>query len=115
MVRNGRRGHACLHAPNHSGCTARILRAAHSGPHHDTTRPCAEGRMTARVLSSGAMSLREWLANPELNKAPQVVIPRIAVAGRVTLLSGREKIGKSSLAGGVVSAASRGESVLGEP
>lgn len=59
--------------------------------------------------------LRDWLAHPEILQLPQITIPHVAVEGRVTLLSGREKIGKSTFAAGVVSAASRGDDVLGVP
>jgi hypothetical protein len=64
---------------------------------------------------AGGRLLSEWLENPELLLLPQITIPYVAVEGRVTLLSGREKIGKSTFAGGVFSAASRGGDVLGVP
>ena len=62
-----------------------------------------------------ARSLREWMVDPELLRPPRIILPHVAVEGRVTLLSGREKIGKSTFVGAVVAAASRGESVLGAP
>jgi hypothetical protein len=46
-------------------------------------------------------------------ESPEIVIPYLAVEGRVSLLSGREKIGKSTLAAGAASAASQGSDVLG--
>lgn len=64
---------------------------------------------------SSARLLRDWLANPELLQLPEITIPYLAVEGRVTLLSGREKIGKSTLVGCAVAAASRGERVLSAP
>ena len=62
---------------------------------------------------SGARLLSDWLSNPENLRQPEMVIPHIAVEGCVSLLSGREKIGKSTLAAGAVAAASRGDAVLG--
>lgn len=62
-----------------------------------------------------ARPLRSWLADPEALRPPCAVIPLLVVAGRVTLLSGREKIGKSTLVAGAVGAASRGDAVLGVP
>ncbi len=62
-----------------------------------------------------ARPLGDWMENPELLEEPQVVLPYVAVEGRVTLFSGREKIGKSSLVGGAVAQASRGDPVLGTP
>jgi hypothetical protein len=62
---------------------------------------------------SCARALREWLEDPEILRPPNVVIPHLAVEGRTTLLSGREKIGKSTLAAGALSAASRGDEVFG--
>ena len=62
---------------------------------------------------SSARSLRSWLEDPALLVAPALIIPHLAVEGRVTLLSGREKIGKSTLVACAVAAASRGEPVLG--
>ena len=73
-------------------------------------RDLAEQRTESR-----ARVLRDWLADPELLVPPQIIIPYCAVEGRVTLLSGREKIGKSTLAGCVVASASRGDAVLGLP
>jgi hypothetical protein len=60
-----------------------------------------------------ARRLRDWLTNPELLRAPRVVLPHIAHEGRVTLLSGREKIGKSTFVAGAVARASCNDSVLG--
>lgn len=62
---------------------------------------------------STARPLRDWLGDPEILRTPQVIIPHLAVEGRVTLLSGREKIGKSTLAACAASAASRSQDVLG--
>jgi RecA-family ATPase len=64
---------------------------------------------------STAHTLRDWLGDPEILKPPRVIVPHLAVEGRVTLLSGREKIGKSTLAAGAVAAASLGASWLGGP
>lgn len=60
-------------------------------------------------------SLAEVLANPGALALPRVVIPRLAWAGRVTLLAGREKLsGKSTLAAAGVAAATTGRAFLGE-
>jgi hypothetical protein len=67
------------------------------------------------ACESTARALGDWLADPEILRPPRVIIPHIAVEGRVTLLSGREKIGKSELLGYAVAAASRGVDVLGTP
>ena len=75
----------------------------------------ATGTLTPEPLVSSARPLRSWLADPELLRTPAAVIPHLAVSGRVTLLSGREKIGKSTLVAGAVATASRGDDVLGVP
>lgn len=60
-------------------------------------------------------SLAEVLANPGALALPHVIIPRLAWAGRVTLLAGREKLaGKSTLAAAGVAAATNGRPFLGE-
>ena len=66
-------------------------------------------------VASSARALRSWLTDPELLRPPVAVIPHLAIKGRVTLLSGREKIGKSTLVAGAVSAASLRQDVLGVP
>jgi hypothetical protein len=85
----------------------------------------AAAKRAIAMLEDGAMSpptsetpstarpLRSWLEDPELLRPPEIVIPHLAVEGRVSLLSGREKIGKSTLVAGAVTAASRGDEVLG--
>ena len=65
--------------------------------------------------TSTAHTLRDWLADPEILRPPCAVIPHLAITGRVTLLSGREKVGKSTLAACAVAAASRAEPVLAVP
>lgn len=64
---------------------------------------------------STARSLREWMLDAEILTPPVAVIPHIAIEGRVSLLSGKPKIGKTTLAAVAVAAASRGESFLGTP
>lgn len=72
--------------------------------------------MTAHETPTpGARPLGEWIADPALLVPPPMLIPYLAVAGRVSLFSGREKIGKSTLVAGAVAAASRGLNVLGVP
>lgn len=70
---------------------------------------------TTTVVESSARFLGDWLADTELLQPPEVVIPHLAVEGRASLVSGREKIGKTTLVAGAVGGASRGEPVLGTP
>lgn len=63
--------------------------------------------------TSTARTLGDWLHDPDILRPPAITVPHLAVEGRVTLLSGREKIGKSELLGYAVAAASRGADVLG--
>lgn len=66
-----------------------------------------------RTEPSTARTLRHWLADPAILTPPPIVVPHLAVEGRVSLLSGREKIGKSTLVGGAIADASQGRDVLG--
>lgn len=59
-------------------------------------------------------TLRELLENPETTELPPVVVPRLAWGERVTMLSAREKRGKSTLVAHGVAAASHGRAFLGE-
>ena len=80
----------------------------------ETPAPAAAPVRTIKPPAvSATRSLRELLTNPELLRAPEVVLPFLVVAGRVTLLSAREKCGKSTLVAHCVAAASRGDPVLG--
>jgi hypothetical protein len=54
-----------------------------------------------------ARPLSELLADPALLVEPVEVMPHLLVAGGVTLLSGREKTGKSTLVGYLVSQLTR--------
>jgi hypothetical protein len=59
-------------------------------------------------------TLRELYDRPELLEPPAMILPHgLALPGRVTLLSAREKAGKSTLAGQAVSALSKGDEFLG--
>jgi hypothetical protein len=60
------------------------------------------------------VSLADVLAHPERLQPPTAVIPGLAWAGRVTLLAGREKSGKSTLAAAACAVVSRGGYFLGE-
>lgn len=60
-----------------------------------------------------ARPLGEWLADPGILTPPKVLVPHLAVVGRVTLLSGREKVGKSSLIGQAVAQLSVGGELFG--
>lgn len=67
-------------------------------------------RLTLRVFS-----LAELLRDPTLTERPQALIPRLAWRGRTTLLSGREKAGKSTLIASLVARKSHGDPIFGEP
>jgi len=60
-------------------------------------------------------SLAEILADPAALDPPQPVVPRIAWRGRVSLLAGREKEGKSTLASAAAAAVTRGAAFLEGP
>ena len=68
-----------------------------------------------RARASTARTLADWLDEPDLLSPPAATIPHLVVKGRVTLLSGREKIGKSTLVASAVAAVSCGQNVLGVP
>jgi putative DNA primase/helicase len=59
--------------------------------------------------------LDELLENDSVMRPPPVIVPRLAWAGRSTLLAAREKAGKSTLAGYVTAAVANGSRFLGEP
>lgn len=58
-------------------------------------------------------SLADLLTNPSILQPPDIVVPRLAWAGRVTLLAAREKTGKSTLAAAGCAAVSWGHYHLG--
>jgi AAA domain-containing protein len=58
--------------------------------------------------------LKDLLARPELLTPPPIVLPRLAWAGRLTLLAAPEKSGKSTLVGQAVAALATGGEFLGE-
>ncbi|MBA3344986.1 MAG: AAA family ATPase [Gemmatimonadales bacterium] len=60
------------------------------------------------------LRLEDLLADPSLLEPPPVVIPRLAWAGRLTLLAAPEKSGKSTLVGQAVAAKATGGEFLGE-
>lgn len=62
---------------------------------------------------SRARTLGECLRDPALLRPPPVLVPYLAIDGRCTLLSGREKSGKSTLTAQLVADASSGRPVLG--
>jgi hypothetical protein len=59
--------------------------------------------------------LQELIQHPALLRPPPVVLPRLAYAGRSTLLAGREKSGKSTLLGQAAACLTTGQSFLDEP
>jgi putative DNA primase/helicase len=59
--------------------------------------------------------LDELLENDAIMRPPPIIVPRLAWAGRSTLLAAREKAGKSTLAGYVTAAVANGARFLGDP
>ena len=53
--------------------------------------------------------------DPELLEPPPTILPKIAYRGRITILSGRPKIGKSTVIGDAVASFSTGTPFLDEP
>lgn len=62
---------------------------------------------------TSARLLGDWATDPDMLRSPEVVIPHLAVEGRVSILSGREKIGKSTLVASAIALASNGKDVFG--
>ena len=60
-------------------------------------------------------TLAEWLTDPGALEPPPMIIPYLALAGRVTLLAAKEKVGKSTFMGQCVAAFSQGAEFLGQP
>lgn len=68
-----------------------------------------------RVAESAVVrTLAEILEDPDALKPPKAVVPRVAWENRVTLLAGREKLGKSTLASAVAASYSRGAFLFGQ-
>lgn len=63
----------------------------------------------------GFVWLDELASLPHMLEPPKVVIPRIALSGRVTLLAAAEKVGKSTLMGQAIAALTTGDTFLGRP
>src|SRR5690606_19180590 len=61
------------------------------------------------------VTLEELLADPDLLKPPDCIVPHLAYRGRTTLLAGPDKSGKSTLMAHAAAALSRGDGFLGEP
>ena len=60
-------------------------------------------------------TLRELWENDIIMRPPPPVVPRLAWAGRSTLLAGREKSGKSTLIAYIAAQVTRGGQFLGDP
>jgi len=58
--------------------------------------------------------LSEILEDPDALKPPRAVVPRLVWEGHTTMLAGREKGGKSTLAGAIAGAVSSGNAFFGE-
>ncbi len=61
------------------------------------------------------VALSELFANPTLLEPPEAIIPRLAHRGRLVILAGPDKSGKSTLLAGAASVKTRGGTFLGEP
>lgn len=59
--------------------------------------------------------LDELWANDDVMRPPPPIVPRLAWAGRSTLVAAREKAGKSTLTGFITASVSNGSDFLGEP
>jgi hypothetical protein len=68
----------------------------------------------SRLEGPRYFTLMELLQRPELLLPPPAVIAPFAYSGRVTLISGREKVGKSTVMAQAVVALSRGDELWGE-
>jgi RecA/RadA recombinase len=68
-----------------------------------------------RLADPGPLrTLADILRDPSVLELPETVVPRLAYRGRVTLVAGREKSGKSTLAGAGAACVSAGRPFLGE-
>lgn len=75
-----------------------------------SARAAGDAAATPRFLRS----LTEILSDATALDEPEPVIPRLAFLGRLTLLSAREKLGKSTLAAAGAAAVSRGRRFLND-
>jgi hypothetical protein len=90
------------------GMTARPSPFTLPGMHADARRDGAEPAAFPPVYTLAAL-----LADPELTRPPASIIPDFLYEGRVTLLSAREKVGKTTLAAHAVAELTRGGVFLG--
>jgi AAA domain len=96
-------------------------RVGHNTAQEDFTPIAPFGQPTAPVTAPDRLpngddpghSLAEYLERPELADMPPELVPHFAWAGLKTLLSGREKTGKSTLLLSGIAAATRGDDFLG--
>jgi AAA domain len=73
------------------------------------------GIMPPKSERTEAHTVEEFLANPELTTEPGVVVPYLCWESMQTMVSGREKVGKSSLVLAGCAAFTRGDDFLGQP
>ncbi|CAN5706008.1 hypothetical protein BH23GEM1_BH23GEM1_00530 [soil metagenome] len=87
-----------------------------SAPEPDTTKPrnAGESRRANARQRPAPFTLRELYDKPELLAPSKAVIPSIAYEDRTTLLSSREKCGKSTLLGQACAAGSKGGEFFGQ-
>lgn len=81
----------------------------------ETAKEIVAGTDVGWAARPAPRTLRELLLHPELLEPPPAIVPNVAYSGRVTLLSSREKVGKSTLLGQACAACSHGEEFLGAP
>jgi hypothetical protein len=72
------------------------------------------GRQAGEPGRGSLVTVAEVLADPELSRPPEAVIPRLAYRSRVSMLASREKLGKTTLVAAGAATVSTGGAFLGE-
>lgn len=111
---------SCLSSST-SSIPAAVRGGGPAGPSYARRAPTVSHRTDAIAQSNGASKaqqrvgprkLSELRSHPELLEPPPALIPGLAYRGRITLLSAREKPGKSTLTAQAVAAMSSGARFL---
>ncbi len=84
-------------------------------PYRDDGREPTMALVGGRPIRVLGIPMTELIAMPEMMREPDMVAPFIAAAGTVTMIAGREKSGKSTLAAFVCSKVTQGGTLWGEP
>lgn len=79
----------------------------------DATKPPTDARIPQDLTRS--RTLREIRAHPENVTPPVAVVPGVAWRGRITMVSAREGVGKSTWFSAAAAAVTRGDAFLGAP